>query len=318
LPDPRFLLLGYGATRLLPREDVEPMPGTAFAHVDNLFNPFIPLKDASKWLYDLNEKDKTKFGNVARALKSLLTLGEGDELVCDPEVPGQVNVRAYGQNVSIKQQSDGYQTVLALTCDIMAILLDRWEAMEVAEGIVMIDEIGSHLHPRWQMLVVKGLRQVFPRVQFLVTTHYPLCLRGLYNGELVVMQRTANNKLIAIDRDLPPVEGMRVDQLLTSEYFGLNSTLDPDLDRDFLEYYQLLALRQRSVEQEKRLQELKSKLDGFRVFGSTRRERLALEAVDQFLAKEPEIKNLDERKDLKDETRQKVSDMWANISRGKK
>jgi hypothetical protein len=190
--------------------------------------------------------------------------------------------------------------------------------MEVAEGIVMIDEIGSHLHPRWQMLVVKGLRQVFPRVQFLVTTHYPLCLRGLYNGELVVMQRTANNKLIAIDRDLPPVEGMRVDQLLTSEYFGLNSTLDPDLDRDFLEYYQLLALRQRSVEQEKRLQELKSKLDGFRVFGSTRRERLALEAVDQFLAKEPEIKNLDERKDLKDETRQKVSDMWANISRGKK
>ena len=81
LPDPRMLLLGYGATRLLPRDGADPMPGTAFAHVDNLFNPFIPLKDASQWLYALHEQNKTKFGNVARALKSLLMLGEADELV---------------------------------------------------------------------------------------------------------------------------------------------------------------------------------------------------------------------------------------------
>jgi uncharacterized protein (TIGR02646 family) len=313
LPDPKFLLLGYGATRLLPREDVDPLPGTEFAHVDNLFNPFIPLKDASTWLYDLNKKDKTKFGNVARALKNLLTLGEADELICDPDVPGQVNVRAFGQTVSIKRQSDGYQTVLALACDIMAILLERWDAMEVAEGIVLIDEIGSHLHPRWQMRVIKSLRQVFPRVQFLATTHYPLCLRGLYNRELVVLQRTPDNKLLVIDQDLPAIEGMRVDQLLTSEYFGLNSTLDPELDNLFDEYYQLLALRKRSAVQENRLQELKSQLDQYRVFGATRRERLALEAVDQFLASEPEIVNLDERKDLKDETRKKVSAMWKKV-----
>lgn len=318
LPDPRILLLGYGATRLLPHDKTGTMPGTVFARVDNLFNPFIPLKDASKWLYGLHEKNKTQYGNVARALKSLLMLGEADELICDPDLPGQVNVRAFGQTVSIKQLSDGYQTVLALACDVMAILLERWDAMEVAEGIVMIDEIGSHLHPRWQMRVVRSLREVFPRVQFLVTTHYPLCLRGLYNGELVVLQRTSNHKLVAIDRDLPAVEGMRVDQLLTSEYFGLNSTLDPDLDQDFHEYYALLALRQRSGEEEQRLQELKSRLDSFRLLGTTRRERLALEAVDQFLAQEPQIKNLDERKDLKEGTRQKVSDMWASIGRGKK
>jgi uncharacterized protein (TIGR02646 family) len=313
LPDPKILLLGYGATRLLPRDDATPRPGTEFARVENLFNPFIPLNDASRWLYDLNEKDKTKFGYVARALKNLLTLEEADELVCDPNVAGQVNMRAFGQTVSIKNQSDGYQTVLALTCDIMAILLERWEAMEVAEGIVLIDEIGSHLHPRWQMRVISSLRKVFPRVQFVVTTHYPLCLRGLYNLELVVLQRTPDNKLIIIDRDLPPIEGMRVDQLLTSEYFGLNSTLDPDLDAVFQEYYQLLALRKRNVEQAKRLAELKSRLDQFRVFGSSRRERLALEAVDQYLAKEPQLVSLDDRKDLKDETQRKVSEMWSKI-----
>jgi uncharacterized protein (TIGR02646 family) len=313
LPDPKILLLGYGATRLLPRDDTKPKLGTEFAHVDNLFNAFIPLKDASRWLYDLHEKDKAKFGNVARSLKNLLTLEKTDQLVCDSEVPGQVNVRAFGQNVSIKQQSDGYQTVLALACEIMAILLERWEEMEVAEGIVLIDEIGSHLHPRWQMRVIKSLRQAFPRVQFIVTTHYPLCLRGLYNRELVVLQRTPQNKVVAIDRDLPPIEGMRVDQLLMSEYFGLNSTIDPDLDSLFDEYYQLLAVRKRNKDQEKRLQELKSQLDQYRVFGSTRRERLALEAVDKYLAQEPEIVSLNERKDLKEKTRRKVAEMWSKV-----
>ena len=317
LPDPKILLLGYGATRLLPRDGADSMPGTEFAHIDNLFNPFISLKDASRWLYDLNEKDKTKFGNVSRALKNLLTLEKTDELVCDKEVPGQVNIRAFGQTVSIKRVSDGYQTVLALACEIMAILLERWEAMEVAEGIVLIDEIGSHLHPRWQMKVIQSLRQVFPRVQFIVTTHYPLCLRGLYNREVVVLQRTPQNKVVAIDQDLPSIEGMRVDQLLTSEYFGLNSTIDPDLDDQFTEYYQLLAVRERTKDQDERLRELKSQLDQHRVFGSTRRERLALEAVDQFLAEEPEIVSLNERKDLKDETRRKVAEMWSKVKEKK-
>jgi uncharacterized protein (TIGR02646 family) len=317
LPDPKILLLGYGATRLLPRDDVSPSLGTEFAHVDNLFNPFIPLKDASIWLSDLHKQDRRKFNMVARALKSLLTLEKSDELFCNPNRPGEVLIRAFGQTNTIKQQSDGYQTVIALACEIMAILLELWEEMEVAEGIVLIDEIGSHLHPRWQMRVIDSLRRTFPRVQFITTTHYPLCLRGLYNRELVVLQRTPQNKLVAIDQDLPSIEGMRVDQLLTSEYFGLNSTLDPDLDGLFDEYYGLLALRSRTREQNAHLNELKARLNQVRLFGSTRRERLMLEAVDRFLAEEPGIVSLSERKDLKEKTKRKVARMWANLGKEK-
>jgi uncharacterized protein (TIGR02646 family) len=317
LPDQRILLLGYGATRLLPREVTTSIPGTEFAHVDNLFNPFIPLKDAARWLFDLNQQANIRFGNVARALKGLLTLEKTDELFCDPAVPGQVNVRAFGQMVPINRLSDGYQTVLALACEIMAIMLERWDAMEAAEGIVLIDEIGSHLHPRWQMRVIDRLRQAFPRVQFIVTTHYPLCLRGLHNKEVVVLQRTSQNLVVAIRDDLPSIEGMRVDQLLTSEYFGLNSTIDPELDSQFHEYYQLLALRKRTRVQQDHLEELKAQLDQFRLFGTTRRERLALEAVDKFLAKEPEIVSLKDRKDIKEATREKAAAIWASVKEGK-
>jgi hypothetical protein len=138
-------------------------------------------------------------------------------------------------------------------------------------------------------------------------------LRGLFNRELVVLQRTPHNKIIAIDRDLPAIEGMRVDQLLTSEYFGLNSTIDPELDEQFNEYYQLLAIHKRSQDQENRLDELKAQLDQYRVFGNTRRQRLAMEAIDEFLAQEPEIVSLDQRSDLKAETKRRVADMWAQV-----
>ena len=117
----------------------------------------------------------------------------------------------------------------------------------------------------------------------------------------------------AVKKGLDTTSAIRMVTLNPSEYFGLNSTLDPDLDAVFQEYYQLLALRKRNVEQAKRLAELKSRLDQFRVFGSSRRERLALEAVDQYLAKEPQLVSLDDRKDLKDETQRKVSEMWSKI-----
>jgi predicted ATP-binding protein involved in virulence len=183
----------------------------------------------------------------------------------------------------LAQLSQGYQSVLALVVDIMADMHPIWPTMEVAEGIVLLDEIGAHLHPRWNMRIVGSLRKVFPRIQFLATTHNPLCLRELYDDEVVVLRRSGRKEIEAIT-DLPPVAGLRADQLLTSEYFGLQSTMDPDIEVKLNEYYRLLAVRQRSEAQDKRLQELKTQLEELDLMGETRRERLMLEAIDQMLA----------------------------------
>jgi predicted ATP-binding protein involved in virulence len=177
--------------------------------------------------------------------------------------------------------------MIALVADIMSVMQKMWAAMDVAEGIVLIDELGAHLHPRWMMQIIKRLRITFPRVQFLITSHDPLCLRGLFDGEVVVMRRDLNQRVIAIT-DLPSVEGMRIDQILTSEHFSLDSTIDPELDTLFQEYYYLLALRTRNQKQEKRLGELRQQLEQskFRVFGSTPRERIMLEEIDKYLAQQ--------------------------------
>ncbi len=277
-----------------------------------MFDPFSPIGNATEWLLGF---DDAHFDVIARALKSLLGLGEGDRILRNRRAR-RIEVDAFGIRVPLEHLSDGYQSVVALATDVMAVLLERWPSVEAAEGTVVIDELGSHLHPRWRMRIVPSLRQVFPRVQFLASTHDPLCLRGLGQGEVAVMERNAERDIVAIT-DLPSVAGLRVDQLLTSEHFGLNSTIDPELDALFAEYYLLKAKRKRTPAEERRHAELTQQLDELQVLGATRRERLVLEAADDFLARESTLAGADDRLALKKKTKVAIADIWEQVSAGK-
>lgn len=51
-------------------------------------------------------------------------------------------------------------------------------------GVVLIDEIDLHLHPKWQRQIVPKLRQLFPEVQFVLTTHSPMVLQEV-DGSII-------------------------------------------------------------------------------------------------------------------------------------
>ncbi len=275
----KVLLLGYGATRLLPREQGrEPQIGVV--RVDNLFDPFLPLTDPTDWLLSLK---KEAFDDVADGLADLLALEEGSALVADH--PNRRVLIDEGRSYSdIEELSDGYQSMLVLACDVLRTVLTMWDRVALAEGIVLIDELGAHLHPRWRMRIVGALRSLMPRIQFIVSTHDPLCLRGLLDGEVIVIRRNADGDVVTIT-DLPPVTGMRVEQLLTSEHFGLGSTDDPELDELWAEYYRLKGKRNRTAAQEEHLDLVRARLDELEQLGVTERERLVLEAADTYIAK---------------------------------
>lgn len=85
--------------------------------------------------------------------------------------------------------SDGYHAFLALVGDIArrAVLLnenDKAEAPLQVEGVVLIDEIDLHLHPRWQRVALHGLRAAFPKLQFVVSTHSPQVLSSAKNHQV--------------------------------------------------------------------------------------------------------------------------------------
>jgi predicted ATP-binding protein involved in virulence len=83
-----------------------------------------------------------------------------------------------GRHLPFRLLSGGYRNLLGLVADMAwrTVVLNPRHAADApsrSEGVVLIDEIDLHLHPRWQRVVIGGLRSAFPRVQFVMTTHSP-------------------------------------------------------------------------------------------------------------------------------------------------
>jgi hypothetical protein len=114
--------------------------------------------------------------------------------------------------------------------------------------------------------------------------------------------------------DLPPIEGLRVDQILTSDVFGLNSTIDPTLDALFARYYELKGRWTRTQAEEKQLGELHAQLEQYQVLGQTARERLLLEAADDFLAQERRLAGDGGRRELRATTKRRMAQLWAETA----
>jgi hypothetical protein len=270
-PEPTVLLLGYGATRLL-RHTGTPHDNQRYVRVKNLFDPTTLLDQAESWLVDEGRVDQDRFDEIALTLKDLLMLDEEDRLIREN---GRVYVRVHGVAIGFEELSDGFQSVVALALDIMMALFERWPSMKVAEGVVLLDEIEVHLHPAWKIEIVGRLRRCFPRVTFLATTHDPLCLKGLLDGEIAVLRRDSRQRVSAIVH-LPSVEHLRADQILTSPLFGLASTRGETTVEKVDRYADLYRLgRARSPEQEQEFRGLETELEMAYADGETPAQRRA-------------------------------------------
>ena len=90
--------------------------------------------------------------------------------------PLRMEVEKRGQRLTVNQLSDGEKCLMAMVGDIarrMAIANPVRKNPLEGEGIILIDEIDLHLHPKWQRMVVPKLVKVFPNCQFLISTHSP-------------------------------------------------------------------------------------------------------------------------------------------------
>lgn len=117
---------------------------------------------------------------------------------------GDIDIIYFDKNhehvrIPVSLLSDGYKCTISLIADIayrMAILnpqlLDK--VLAETEGIVLIDEIDLHLHPRWQKRILKDLTNVFPKVQFIVSTHAPEVINSAKRDSVIVLN---NNEVLA-------------------------------------------------------------------------------------------------------------------------
>lgn len=184
---------------------------------------------------------------VAQVLRALLP---DDDLAFDDEG----RLVAGPRSVSLSDLSDGYRSTLAWVGHLIVHLLSTagWtEGFDQIRGIVLIDEIDLHLHPRWQRIVVDRLRAAFPALQVIGTTHSPLVAAGVSGRHGAIARLVEVDGSSSVQTSLPKIQGWRTDQILASEHFGYLIDRDPVTESMVAEATALLGRRRNAAEQQR-------------------------------------------------------------------
>ena len=162
----------------------------------------------------------------------------------------------------IEQLSEGYKIVIAMVADLAARMAEANPEMENplnTSGIVLIDEVDLHLHPRWQREILIQLTEVFPNLQFIVSTHSPIIVVGAAEIAQVVNLNTINDDENLHQND---IQVSNVGQVLLSDLFGLKYLYSPEWDDKIQERDTILSKPELTQDDEERLAQLDEELKG--------------------------------------------------------
>ncbi len=257
----------------------------------------------------LRQPTEMRYQLEAKLLRMLMLDAPDDEIVTRQD---GLAVRGPWGTLPLSVLSDGYRSTSQWILDLIgrALLAERFgEAHEIG-GILMIDELEQHLHPRWQRLIVQRLRQQFPHTQIFATTHTPLTASGIADmpsATLFRLDRSETNAVTAARLDRSQFQGLRADQWLASEAFGLVTTRSPGSATDVDEYLDLL--RQDPAERDARKFEmLRQRLGKSLSFGETEYEREIEAAVSEVLEKRLQQKPSEP---LTEQMKQQLRDLFS-------
>lgn len=137
-------------------------------------------------------------------------------------------------------------------------------------ALLLVDEVDAHLHPRWQFELVEAVKKCFPRLQVIATTHSPLVVSGMLASEVLIVERSLDPGVgVQVRQASEDADGLRADQILTSDLFGLPKTRKSvSMER----WSELIARENRSDAEQAELAALERRLQRNAVSGSTAEE----------------------------------------------
>ncbi|MFO0962325.1 MAG: AAA family ATPase [Phycisphaerales bacterium] len=175
---------GYRLPRTLPAD----LPtGQRLAHHGALSNRMVDYRDFMARYRLWVRHQSAELAAFNRVLSKFL---DGFTEVAVEEGPLRLTVKKADARFSLQQLSDGERAFIALLGDLvrrLALANPELEDPLLGHGVVLIDELELHLHPRWQREVVEKLRNSFPNIQFIATTHSPFIIQSLRPGELITL-----------------------------------------------------------------------------------------------------------------------------------
>ncbi len=198
-----------------------------------IFNPSWDLKNPIEWLKYLDHSEKSGKTNIVsvEAAKKLLQELLNSDVQIDI-TPETVTFKEKGSLVTFEQLSAGYKGVITIITDLLVRLSENQPnvvSIHEFKGIVLIDEVELHLHPKWKYNFVKRLRDIFPNIQFIMTTHSPTVLLGA-SKEAVFYKIYKEDGEVKISNQMPN-EGYTNNSLISSPLFDLGTITSRDYDK---------------------------------------------------------------------------------------
>ena len=132
-------------------------------------------------------------------------------------------------NLPLDVLSQGTQSVIQWLARLLfgyAEYFDFSPDLEEMPGILIIDEIDAHLHPSWQRRIIPTLSGHFPNLQIFCSTHSPLMLAGLQEGQIQLLQRDENGR-VTVSTNERDISGWTSDEILRN-ILGVSDPTDAE------------------------------------------------------------------------------------------
>lgn len=178
------------------------------------------------------------------------------KLFCDEKLELSFNPRDYtftmrdagGKTFKFTQLPAGYRAALDIISDLILKMQSKGQVNMALdqEGVVLIDEVETHLHLAMQKEIMPILTTVFPKIQFIVSTHSPFVLSSIENAEAVDLENPKN-----MISDLTSYSY----EALAEGYFGITSESSDIQDRlnELERYVKAKHLKERDAKRRDRL-----------------------------------------------------------------
>jgi len=257
-------LYAYGTHR--GRYNADPSEKYGFM---SLFNNNLTLNSPEQWLKNIKleeEQAEESHQGIKIATKHI-------ETVLYNLLEKNVKTHIEGSNVffeekgcylNIDQLSEGYRSIIIFICDLLYRLYKNNEIdIFNTKGVVLVDEIDQHLHLKWQRVIVSKLRQTFPKIQFIFTTHSPTIIQGA-SEDAIIFRTYRINGITKVSEPYyrKELDHLMMNTLVTSSLFGLeDSRLNTNEENaDTNETYLLYRINQKLIS---KLQEQKEEGKNF-------------------------------------------------------
>lgn len=209
-----------------------------------LFDSDLNLNNMEIWLKDLELSELKKEENsISLSIVKKMLIEILDNNLTDIEIKnGKVNFIERGSSVSINELSEGYKSVIIWISDLLSRLVKlqpNVQNIKEFRGIVLVDEVDLHLHPKWGYSIVEKLRNWFPKIQFIFTTHSPTVILGS-SKDAIFFKIYKEGKISKISQPVDDIKNLMANSVSTSPLFNLpdawarNNDKNIDTSDDFL------------------------------------------------------------------------------------